>query len=149
MEPISTLGLGSLRVATHGSPVRVQAGDLACDSTSGVMVVVRTAAEVVIDVLSGSVELTDSTAGTRLRAAAPTKLRWVRGIPLAALEHTAPTEPGPRRSRYAPGWSSTQLRSQGVTARAWTERSPRGRWWSGASPPGVGGGGPRHPGLLD
>ena len=71
------LGAGTLRAKVEHAPMVVVAGGLRLISEEGAFFVSRAAAEVVIDVFDGQLEVGDSV--ERMTATAPVRVRWAEG----------------------------------------------------------------------
>ena len=84
-----TLGLGQVRARVSGPRLDLQAGGLRVQATEAVFSVDQVAAEVVVEVAEGWVDLVDASSARRtLRA--PARLRWAEGTAVSASPSLAP-----------------------------------------------------------
>jgi hypothetical protein len=81
-----SLGAGELKASIDGLEADVLVGSLDVVATQGVFSVNRAAAETVVDVSSGSVELRESSSATRRTVTAPARLRLADGSPLGSAQ---------------------------------------------------------------
>ncbi len=96
------LGAGSLKARVAGAEADVAVGGLHVLSSDGVFALNRSAAELVVDVASGSVEVVESSSAVRRTITAPARLRLADGSPIASAQvlplepvELAPTPPQP------------------------------------------------------
>jgi hypothetical protein len=97
-----SLGAGSLKARISGAEADVAVGGLHLLSTEAVFALNRSAAELVVDVASGSVEVVESSSSARRTVTAPARLRLADGSPIASAQvlplepvELAPTPPRP------------------------------------------------------
>ncbi len=81
-----SLGAGELKASIAGLEADVLVGSLDVVSSEGVFSVNRAAAETVVDVSSGTVELRESSSAARRTVKAPARLRLADGSPLSSAE---------------------------------------------------------------